>query len=436
MDKLKYGYNKQDYKKFTAYAWRYLLLFAVLYCSHYCTRLNFNSAKEMMVKVEFLSTVEVGVIGGALFWTYGFGHLINGRLSEIVGVHKFITLSVILSAATNVIMSFQDNFIVMAILWGCNGYFQSMAWSAGVSSLTAWWPGDKRGFAGGFAHAFSGFGQAVASLMVALSYAVLPALSWRAAFILPAALPVVMLVVFKIFAKPTPKAVGLADYVEEDEEKAAQEEEMKRTLKEKGALYPYLHLLKNKTFIVWMFVAFATGLARYGLITWIPKFFSDEAGLGPISSLLAYTILPIGMGIGTLTVPSLTDKFCPNNRLLAGIVSGIAGAAAIFAFNFVDVKTTFGLILGMALLFLAGFFIYAVNGTAWAFAQDIGGRVFAGTATGILDFSAYMGAAAQSIVYAFILEKGGWNIVFFSIAAFCLLIAVLSIISSVKKEKK
>lgn len=433
MDKLKYGYNKQDYKKFTAYAWRYLLLFAVLYCSHYCTRLNLVNAQ---VKMTEFSTGDIGILTGTLFWTYGFGHLINGRLGEIVGIHKFITLSVILSATTNVIMGFQSNLVVMAILWGFNGYFQSMAWSAGVSSLTAWWPGDKRGFAGGFAHAFSGFGQVVAALMVTLSFWVLPTLGWRAAFFLPAALPIIMLVVFKVFAKTTPKAAGLADYVEEDAEKAAQEAEMKRALKEKGALYPYIHLITNKTFIIWMFVAFATGLARYGLVTWIPKFFKEAAGLGDISSLLTSTILPIGMGIGTLTVPSLTDKFCPNNRLLAGIVSGVAGAAAIFAFNFVDVKTTVGLVLGMVLLFLAGFFIYAVNGTAWAFAQDIGGRVFAGTATGILDFSAYMGAAVQAVVYGFILEKGGWNIVFFSIAAFCLLIAVLSIISSLKKEKK
>lgn len=433
MDKFKYGYNKQDYKKFTAYAWRYLLLFAVLYCSHYCTRLNFNSAKLEMGGL--FNEVELGIISGTLFWSYGIGHLINGRLGEIVGIHKFITLSVILSAATNVIMGFQSNLVVMAILWGFNGYFQSMAWSAGVSSLTAWWPGDKRGFAGGFAHAFSGFGQVVAALMVALSFWLLPNLGWRAAFFLPAALPIIMLVVFKIFAKTTPKSVGLDDYKEEDEAKAEEEKRMRQALEEKGALYPYIHLITNKTFIIWMFVAFATGLARYGLITWIPDYFKKVAELGSIASLLTSTILPIGMGIGTLTVPSLTDKFCPNNRLLAGIVSGIAGAAAIFAFNFVDVKTTFGLILGMVLLFLAGFFIYAVNGTAWAFAQDIGGRVFAGTATGILDFSAYMGAAVQAVVYGFILENGGWNVVFFSIAAFCLLIAVLSLVSSFGKKK-
>jgi len=33
MEKLKYGYNKTEYKKFMAGAWRYLILFSILYCA-------------------------------------------------------------------------------------------------------------------------------------------------------------------------------------------------------------------------------------------------------------------------------------------------------------------------------------------------------------------------------------------------------------------
>jgi len=56
--------------------------------------------------------------------------------------------------------------------------------------------------------------------------------------------------------------------------------------------------------------------------------------------------------------------------------------------------------------------------------------VFSGTAAGCLNFCAYMGAAIQSILYGFLLDAGGWNIVFFSIAGFCGLIAVLGIVGS------
>lgn len=431
MDQLKYGYNKAEYKKFRAGSWRYLILFSLLYCAHYCTRLNIGNAQVYMT--EF-SSEDIGLLSSVLFWSYGIGHLVNGRLGEIVGVRRFIIWSVILSVICNIFMAFQTSILAMALIWGLNGFFQSMAWSPGVSSLTAWWPGDKRGFATGFANAFSGFGQVVATLMVALGFVILPDMGWRSAFIVPAVLPVLMLVIYKIFAKASPKEIGLRDYEEEDKAKAEHEDEMAKIVKEKGALYPYVHLLKKPVFWIWVFVVFSSGIARYGLVTWIPKYLNETTELGAVVSLLTSTILPIGMGIGTLVVPALTDKFCPDNRLWASMVSGIVAALCVIGVAFLNPDNAVQFMLMLVCLFFAGFFIYAINGTVWAYAADVGGRVFASTASGILDFAAYMGAAIQAAVYGFILNAGNWNAVFISIAVFCALIAIVSAVSSCKQK--
>ena len=433
MEKLKYGYKKSEYKRFMAGAWRYLILFSLLYCAHYCTRLNIGNAQVYMT--EF-SSEDIGILSSVLFWTYGIGHLVNGRLGEVFGIRKFIIFSVILSVICNIFMGFQTSIIAMAVIWGLNGFFQSMAWSPGVSSLTAWWPGDKRGFATGFANAFSGFGQVVATLMVALGFVLLPNLGWRSAFFVPAIFPVLMLIIYCFFAKAGPKEIGLDDYKEEDEDKAASEDEMAQTVKEKGILYPYFHLIKNPIFLVWIFVVFASGIARYGLVTWIPKYLNENTELGAIVSLLTSTILPIGMGIGTLVVPTLTDKFCPNNRLWASVISGVISALCVVGVAFLNPNNQFQFVLMLICLFFAGFFIYAINGTVWAYATDVGGRVFASTASGILDFAAYMGAAIQSAVYGFILGDGNWNAVFISVAVFCMLIAIVSFISAFKEKTR
>ena len=430
MEQLKYGYNKAEYKKFTAGAWRYLILFSLLYCAHYCTRLNIGNAQVYMT--EF-SSEDIGMLSSVLFWTYGIGHLFNGRLGEIFGVRRFIILSVLLSVLCNLFMGFQTSIAAMAVSWGINGFVQSMAWAPGVSSLTAWWPGDKRGFATGFANAFSGFGQVVATLMVALGFVLLPNMGWRSAFFVPAILPVAMLVIYWIFAKESPKAIGLSDYEEEDKGKAEHEDKMAQILKEKGVLYPYIHLLKKPVFWVWIFVVFASGIARYGLVTWIPKYLNETTGLGAVVSLLTSTILPIGMGIGTFIVPALTDKFCPDNRLWASVLSGMVAAVCIIGIAFLNPDSSFQFFLMLLCLFFAGFFIYAINGTVWAYAADVGGRVFASTASGILDFAAYMGAAIQAAVYGSILNAGNWNAVFLSVALFCALIAVVSLVSALKK---
>lgn len=432
MNQLKYGYNKAEYKKFTRGGWLYLILFSLLYCAHYCTRLNIGSAQVFMT--EF-SSEDIGILSSVLFWSYGVGHLVNGRLGEIFGIRRFIILSVILSVVCNIFMGFQSSILAMAVIWGLNGFFQSMAWSPGISSLTAWWPGDKRGFATGFANAFSGFGQAIAPLMVALGFVLLPSLGWRSAFFIPAALPVLMLIIYCIFAKASPKDIGLRDYEEADKAKAEHEDEMAQIVKEKGVLYPYFHLLKKPVFLVWAFVVFASGVARYGLGTWIPKYLNETTDLGEIVSLLTSTILPIGMGIGTLVVPALTDKFCPNNRLWASVFSGFVAALCIVGVAFLDPNDSFQFTLMLVCLFLAGFFIYAINGAVWAYAADVGGRVFSSTASGVLDFAAYMGAAIQAAVYGYILDAGNWNAVFISIAVFCFLIAIVSFVSARKKKE-
>ncbi len=433
-EKLTFGYTPEEYKKFTINAWRYLLMFSFLYCCFYCMRLNLANVSGYMVEEGKFTKDQIGILTSTLFWTYGFGHLFNGRISEIFGPSKFVTMAVIFSFAANMLMGLTESLVLMAIIWGFNGYFQSMAWTPGLATITKWWPGSKRGFAAGFAHAFSGFGQALVTLAVAGSYELSKNMGWdlgyKAAFFLPPIIPLVMLIIFRVFAKPTPAHVGLKDYVEDDPAKEREEAEMKELLKTKGKLYPYKHVLSNPKFFIWVFIAFATGIARYGLATWVPIYFLENFGVEVTEGLLGSLALPVGMAVGTLTVPTLTDKFCPTNRLPAVIISSIAGAAMIFIFLLLDPTVNWQMLLILAILFMAGFAIYAINGLAFASATDVGGRVFSGTTSGILDFSLYMGAACQSLVYGFVSSKIGWTWVFITIAFFCACIAGLAAIGS------
>ena len=420
-----FGYSSGEYRRFRAFAWRYLMLFSVLYCFLYCTRLNLSNAGAVMMRDLGWSKSDFGILTGALFWAYGIGQFVNGRISEIVGPGKFVVASVVLSVVVNVFFSFQASLAAMAVLWGLNGYFQSMSWTPGVAILTKWWPGPTRGFATGLAHAFSGFGQVAAILAVALAFKMLPGLGWRAAFLVPAAFPVAALVAYLAWARTSPTRVGLPEYVEDDPARARIEDEMRELVAQRGKFYPYRYVLSNRQFMVWVVIAFVTGLARYGLVTWVPLYFVDRFRISVTSGLLGSLSLPVGMGIGTLVVPWLTDKWCPNNRLPAVMSSAVVGAASIGGFLLLDPTVGWQMAVVQGLLFIAGFCIYAINGTAWAYATDIGGRVFSATSSGVLNFSAYMGAAVQSFVYGFLLDRIGWFSVFASLAILCVLMAFL-----------
>lgn len=436
-EKWTYGYTPAEKKKFDTRGLIYLIMFSLLYCCLYCMRQNFTYGGLYIQEGLGFDKGQIGILTSTLFWTYGIGHLINGRLSERVGPPKFIICAVVFSFICNMCMGLTESLVAMAIIWGCNGYFQSMAWTSGLSVLTNWYPSDRRGFAVGFAHAFSGFGAALSSAVivaaVTLSSTLGLGLGWRAVFLLPGLLPIVMLAVYLLVAKSSPEKIGLRPYVEKDAEKNEAEDEMKALVKEKGVLYPYLHLIRNPRFLVFVFVAFFTGVARYGMTQWVPFYFAEIYDVSVEASLLGSLALPVGMAIGTFVVPVLTDKFCPKNRMPAVILSAALAAAAILGFLFLNPNDPVQLVLIQILLFIAGFGIYAVDGIAFTYACDIGGRVFSATASGILDFAVYMGAAVQSIVYGFVFDMNA-SMVFVTMIAFLAINAALAIPFSLKKK--
>lgn len=132
------GYTSAEYSLFRKYAWRAVIGFSLVYCLLYSGRLNLSSAIPLMVKEMGWTTAQLGVLSSVFFWTYGVGQLMNGRLSEMFGVNRFIVSAVLLSAFANIVIGFQSSLIVITILWAFNGYFQSMAWAPGMALLSRW----------------------------------------------------------------------------------------------------------------------------------------------------------------------------------------------------------------------------------------------------------------------------------------------------------
>ena len=254
------GYSPEEYALFRKHAIIVLLGFSILYCALYSGRLNMGLAIPVMIEEMGWTKEELGILTGILFWTYGMGHLFNGRLGEIFGINRFIVAGVILSAAANIFISFQSSLIIIAIAWGFNGYFQSMLWSPGMALIAKWWPGKNRGLPQA-SQCFSGFGSVFAWIGVYFAFTVAPGMGWRAAFTIPMIGMLIFVVIYKIIVKQSPAQIGLKEY-QEEEERAAYEEELKRIVEEKGKIYPYIHLLKQWQFIMWCLIVAGSNMAR------------------------------------------------------------------------------------------------------------------------------------------------------------------------------
>lgn len=426
-----FGYTETEYKVFQKHAWIVLLAFSILYCFLYCGRQNLSFAMPAMMAEEGWTALELGILSSVQFWTYAMGHLINGRLGEIVGVNKLIVIGMVLSAAMNMLIGFQSSLAVIVVLWGINGYVQSMLWSPGMALIANWWPGSKRGFAIGFANAFSGLGTVATAFAVAFSMAFFEDLGWRAAFVGSAVVMVAVVAIYPFFAKERPSRIGLPEYVDSHEARENNDNELKEIVAQKGRLYPYFYLLKQWRFDLWLIIIACSSIARYGLLTWIPTYYVEVFNVDIEAGIMGSVVCPLGMAAGALMIPWLSDKVWSQDRLPWVIISSVASALAVFGFMGVGPG-----IAASCLLFFAGFFIYGINSLVWAFATDIGGRTFGGTATGILDCAAYIGASVQAIFFGSVLTAGNnWTLVFACIIGVLIVMIVAAIIAGIERIK-
>ena len=418
-----YGYTPVEYARFKEFAWKVLISFGLTYMFFYNGRQNINLVLTQMAEGLGSTTAAMGVVSSALFWCYAFGQLINGRLGAYFGYKKFMMVGIAASAILNVFISFQNSIPVIAVLWGLNGYCQSMVWANGIGVLNRWWPKKDRGFASGLATAFSGVAQVVTYMTILMCMELNPEWGWRAAFRYPMLPMVVMLVVFAFMFKTKPEDIGLKAFKEDDEESDAKDAALTVEMESKGFLYPYKLLFSEPKVIVFCFISAIAGVGRYGLLTWIPTYFTESMGLSIKVGIVSAILLPVGQACAMFAFPFITDKVFKGKREPMLALASIVTFFGMIFFAFVDTQ-----VLASVTLLVVGV-SSMVTGVIWAVAGDMGGRAFSSTVVGVLDWAVYMGAAIQAVGFGFVKDTFGWDAIFITIGCLYILMLVLTLMA-------
>ena len=425
-----YGYSSKDYAKFKKHGWLMLLSFGLMYLFFYNGRQNINLVMTQMATELGSTTAALGVVSSALFWCYAFGQLVSGRLGAFFGYKRFMMIGVIGSAVLNIIISFQKSIPVIAILWGINGFFQSTVWANGLGVLNKWWPKEKRGFASGLTTAFSGMAQVVTYLTILLCLNLNPEWGWRAGFRYPIVPMILMLFAFFAFFKEKPEDVGLKPFEEPDAAASKRDDELSREISEKGFLYPYKVLFSEPKVLVFCLISAIAGIGRYGLLTWIPTYFTEELGLSIKDGIFSSILLPFGQACAMFVFPLITDKVFKGKREPMLILASVVTFLGMLIFPFIRSQLPASI-----MLFVLGVFAM-VTGVIWTIAGDMGGRAFSSTIVGVLDWAVYMGAAIQAVAFGFIKDSFGWTAIFVSIGALYIILLALTLWARKMKTKR
>jgi OPA family glycerol-3-phosphate transporter-like MFS transporter/OPA family sugar phosphate sensor protein UhpC-like MFS transporter len=406
---------------FDLYKWRALIGVTFCYLFYYTGRQTLGFAIPGIQHDYGLSKYEIGWISATMLWCYAGGQFINGNLGDKLGGKRMMIAGAVLSLGANWIFSFGHSFWFFLLVWGANGYFQSMGFAPGSRLLSNWWGPKNRGFVYGVYVGFSGFSSVLAFVLPLVILGAMQ-LDWIWIFRLAPLSMLLGAMVLWLFVseRPEDKKIGTLER-SDDAPPIATEDDFTSAQR-------YAIVLRNwKLYIAGFAIGFQNA-ARYALVVWVPVHFlgldwkTSSAVIDPKWITVA---LPIGMALGALSNSWISDVVFQGRRYLAIVSYMVLASATAIIMMFVP----HGSMVAIGLLFLCGFFVFGPASSFWALCPDLFGRRVAGTATGVLNTASYIFAGIGEPVIGHMIDStGSTSIIFPIVAGLCAASAVLSLL--------
>ncbi len=377
----------------------------ITYASFYLLRVNISIAMPEIMSEFGLTKTNMGVVLSCLFFAYAIGQFINGQLGDKLNSRRIITIGLVTSAILNIIFGFSAGaLILMAILWGLNGYFQSMGWGPTVKAKANWFPKKIRGKISGrlgtsyiIGGAFSWF----------LAGTIVKYLNWRFTFWIPAIICIVLAIHWYVRARNAPEEVGLPSLEEQEQgiKKAEIKKDhhigFKKTLKI-TLLNPY----------VWFagFALFGLNIVRYGFMSWAPTYMFEEQGA--TISLAAYKAIafPVAGGLGAIFAGWASDHIFKHRRAPIAFIMLVLLAVFCYLYRIVPGVNW---VISLVILLFIGFFTFGPHVLlVAALPADLGSRKAASSVTGFIDAMGYVGASLTGVGTGYLIEKFSWDAAF------------------------
>jgi sugar phosphate permease len=457
--------------------WRNRILFSysAFYLFVYMGRFNHWPAGPIIRDELDFTHVEIGIINACLLWGFAIGDFSHGRIAEIYGYRFWLVAGTLASVALNWVTSFGNSLWTIAVPWGFNGFVNATVWSPGIGMLAQWWHRSQRGRVMGVVGVAAGSAMLMMWLITGWTVA---EFGWRAAFRYPPLLMIPAAIALFFLVRDRPSDVGLenldqsgameqpapqdtavsqtaaespgdervrrskdgeirsrvtgsralSDFSPPDRGRIKEGEKRSRVAESRARqtespFTAYRVLFSNWRFVATSQVKGLENIVRYGLTTWAPLYYFEEAGLSIETTALVTVALPVGYLTAPLVSGWTSDVLLGGRRSPMIAASAIISAAALIGLAIVPAENIYA---GAGLLFI-GAFAMSLSMTS-TLVVDIAGPKYAATASGVLDGHGYIYAGAQAIIFALVLDTAGtpWQLVFYAMAASRILSALIA----------
>ncbi len=363
------------------------------YALYYVCRLSMNIVRKPIVDEGVFTETQLGIIGSCLFFVYAVGKMANGFLADRVNVRRFMATGLLLTAIVNLILGMTEMFIAFAVLWGLNGWFQSMGAPAGVVSLNRWYDSKERGTYYGFWSASHNLGEAITFITIAL---LVSWMGWRSGMLGAGVIGLLGFGMLLLFMRDTPQSQGFLLNEKGASTAGSEKAQTDDFNKAQKAV------LRNPAIWVLALASAFMYISRYAVNSWGVFYLEAQKGYSTLDASFIISISSVCGIVGTVFSGLISDKFFKGSRNVPALIFGLMNVTALCLFllvpgeNFyIDVlaMVLFGLGIGVLICFLGGLM-----------AVDIAPRAAAGAALGVVGIASYLGAALQDIMNGVLIQ--------------------------------
>lgn len=390
IDELALGEDERK-KYLNRLRWGVFLSATLGYGLYYVCRLCLNVVKNPLVKAGVLTESELGIIGSALFFSYAIGKFVNGFLADRVNIRRFMATGLFISSLMCLLLGFTSSFIMFVILWGINGWSQSMGAPPSVIALTRWYSAERRGTYYGFWSASHNIGESITFIVISL---IVSALGWQWGFWGASVFGVVGVIIIYSFLHESPESKGL--YLHEQQITKEKDSGSVSSQQLKVLKNPYIWILASASSFMY--------ISRYAINSWGVFFLETSKGYTTVEASSIISVSSVCGILGTVSSGYISDIFFKGSRNIPALIFGMLNAASITVFLFTPKGNTwidiacmvlFGLSIGVLVCYLGGLM-----------AVDIASKKASGAALGVVGVASYIGAGLQDIISGHLIEKG------------------------------
>ena len=375
----------------------------IAYSLYYVCRMSLSVVKQPIIDSGVLTPGELGLIGSAFLFVYAAGKFTNGFIADYCNIRRFMATGLLVSSVINLLMGISGLldgaagvvsvvlFLLFAILWGINGWAQSMGSPPGVIQLSRWFPMSKRGTYYSIFSSTPYIGEFLAFIIVG---AVVGSFGWQFGFVFAAVAGFIGSAVILLFVSDTPESKGLPSIQSLSGEAPREEDAMPTVKLQKMILsHPGIWIIAASSAFVY--------ITKYAVAGWGVLFLqkAKDFSLENATQIIAFSAA-FGV-LGTVIAGWLSDTVFKGDRIRPAILSGLLSFVFLGLFLF----TEDSYIVNIAYVSMFSLFIgvlYCI--VAGLMAIDIVPRKATGAALGVVGISSYAAAGLQDITSGYLIQ--------------------------------